>query len=122
MAFKVDKPNFDWDLEVPLIPDEQGVIKYELVKCVISMNGDNYANFLNHLNSLVPNDEKDLENAQESMRKDASKSIGLVIEQIDYLYHKGVEWWKNNVAPDTIIRVQRHLLSFTDTIAQKKSS
>lgn len=120
MAFKVKKPKFDWDLEIPLIADENGEIKYEIIKCKKAMNGEQYAEFINHINSMVPDATK--EDLVEEVKQDIDKGITMVIKQIDFLYGKGVEWWKTNVDPETIIAVQQHLIDFTAVIAEKKSS
>ena len=120
MAFKVKKPEFDWDLEVPLVPDENGEIKYEIVKCKKVMNGETYADFINHINKMIP---KATENELKSeVTQDMEKGVVMVIKQIDYLYGKGMDWWKTKVDPETILAVQRHLVDFTNVIAEKKSS
>lgn len=122
MAFKIEESKFDWDVEVPLMKKkEEGDTKYEVIPCVKIMNSGTYSEFINHLNKLVPNKQKQKE-IEEETKKDLDKGIVLVIKQIDFLYEKGVTWWKENVAPDIIIGVQKHLLDYAEVIKQKKTS
>lgn len=119
MAFKVAKSEFDWDVEVPII-SEDGESKYETLKCVVKMNGDGYANFIKHLNSITKG--KTEKKLTDEIGSDIESGILLVINQIDYLYKKGSDWWKENTSPETILAVQRHLIDFTNVIAEKKNT
>lgn len=116
MAFKVKKPKFDWDLMIPIIGQEEDV----LLKCAKPMNGENYGKFVKNINDLISN--KDEQELEEEIKNDIDKGIILIIKQIDFLYEKGVEWWQQNVNPETILAVQRHLIDFTEVITQKKTS
>lgn len=123
MAFKVKKSKFDWDLELDLIPKE-GEAKGEtvIIKCVKVMNSEEYAEFVNYCQELSPKNESEQLEISKEISKDIYKGIALVINQIDYLYEKGEEWWKKNVDPETIMNVQRHLVDFTNALSQKKST
>jgi vacuolar-type H+-ATPase subunit F/Vma7 len=117
MAFKVEKSNFDWDVEIPIIGKEET----EIVECTRVMNSKTYGDFLKHLNKIAGERKEDLKETKEKIKKDPDQGIILVIKQIDYLYGKGLEWWQENVEPSVILQIKEHLIDYTIQMGQKKS-
>lgn len=114
MAFKIERKVFDLDLLVPLINGTE--IE---VKCIKNMNAEEYAKYTKFCRDKFPG-IKTIKEAELGNKEQEDKTVFLrVVDQIDYLYEKGSQWWLDNVSPQTIISIQDYHNDFHRSLGKK---